>query len=124
MLLGGSRIPDKCVLAAGSVLAGAYDETNSLYGGQPARKIKDLDPNRATSIEMTGMSTSGVSSTPEQPAPTGTSGTRPGPVGRRRGDMSTVTPRITFFCGSLEPGRDGVGDYTRALASELSTEPG
>ena len=24
--------------------------------------------------------------------------------------------RILFFCGSLEPGRDGVGDYTRALA--------
>lgn len=38
--------------------------------------------------------------------------------------MSGVTPKITFFCGSLEPGRDGVGDYTRALANELSSEPG
>jgi hypothetical protein len=38
--------------------------------------------------------------------------------------VSVVTPRITFFCGSLEPGRDGVGDYTRALANELSSEPG
>lgn len=25
-----------------------------------------------------------------------------------------------FFCGSLEPGKDGVGDYTRRLAAELS----
>jgi hypothetical protein len=27
--------------------------------------------------------------------------------------------RIVFLCFSLEPGRDGVGDYTRALAGEL-----
>lgn len=27
--------------------------------------------------------------------------------------------RIVFLCGSLEPGRDGVGDYTRQLAGEL-----
>ncbi|MCW3094231.1 MAG: glycosyltransferase family 1 protein [Ferruginibacter sp.] len=27
--------------------------------------------------------------------------------------------KITFLCGSLEPGRDGVGDYTRKLAIEL-----
>jgi len=27
--------------------------------------------------------------------------------------------RILFFCGSLEPGRDGVGDYTRLLGAEL-----
>ena len=26
--------------------------------------------------------------------------------------------RIAFLCGSLEPGRDGVGDYTRRLAAE------
>jgi glycosyltransferase involved in cell wall biosynthesis len=26
---------------------------------------------------------------------------------------------IVFLCGSLEPGRDGVGDYTRRLANEL-----
>ena len=29
--------------------------------------------------------------------------------------------RIVFFCGSLEPGRDGVGDYTRRLAGWLSS---
>jgi len=27
--------------------------------------------------------------------------------------------RLAFLCGSLEPGRDGVGDYTRRLAGEL-----
>ena len=27
--------------------------------------------------------------------------------------------KIVFLCGSLEPGRDGVGDYTRKLAGEL-----
>ncbi|MBB4079025.1 hypothetical protein GGR28_001642 [Lewinella aquimaris] len=27
--------------------------------------------------------------------------------------------RIQFFCGSLAPGKDGVGDYTRRLAAEL-----
>lgn len=27
--------------------------------------------------------------------------------------------KIIFICGSLEPGRDGVGDYTRRLAGEL-----
>lgn len=28
--------------------------------------------------------------------------------------------RILFICGTLAPGRDGVGDYTRALATELA----
>lgn len=27
--------------------------------------------------------------------------------------------KITFLCGCIEPGRDGVGDYTRRLAAEL-----
>ncbi|GHV58593.1 hypothetical protein FACS1894182_11320 [Bacteroidia bacterium] len=27
--------------------------------------------------------------------------------------------KILFLCGSLEPGRDGVGDYTRRLAAEI-----
>jgi glycosyltransferase involved in cell wall biosynthesis len=27
--------------------------------------------------------------------------------------------KLAFFCGSLEPGRDGVGDYTRRLAGEM-----
>lgn len=28
--------------------------------------------------------------------------------------------KLTFICGSLEPGADGVGDYTRMLAGEIS----
>lgn len=28
--------------------------------------------------------------------------------------------KIVFVCGSIEPGRDGVGDYTRLLSSELT----
>jgi hypothetical protein len=30
--------------------------------------------------------------------------------------------RLAFLCSSLEPGRDGVGDYTRRLAGELTRE--
>lgn len=30
-----------------------------------------------------------------------------------------VPIKIAFICGSLEPGRDGVGDYTRRLSGEL-----
>ena len=30
--------------------------------------------------------------------------------------------RIVFICGSLEPGRDGVGDYTRRLSLELTKQ--
>jgi hypothetical protein len=30
--------------------------------------------------------------------------------------------KILFLCGSLEPGKDGVGDYTRRLANELSQQ--
>ena len=27
--------------------------------------------------------------------------------------------KLLFLCGSFEPGQDGVGDYTRMLATEL-----
>lgn len=33
-----------------------------------------------------------------------------------------VKMAIAFLCGSLEPGRDGVGDYTRRLAGELKRQ--
>jgi len=36
-LLAGSQLPDYSVLAAGSVLVHAYDETHRLYAGVPAR---------------------------------------------------------------------------------------
>lgn len=32
---------------------------------------------------------------------------------------TNTTLKIVFLCGGLEPGRDGVGDYTRRLAEEL-----
>lgn len=34
-------------------------------------------------------------------------------------DRSPAELRIVLVCGSVEPGRDGVGDYTRTLAQEL-----
>lgn len=36
--------------------------------------------------------------------------------------MEHCAKKILFICGSLEPGHDGVGDYTRALAASLSKE--
>ena len=30
--------------------------------------------------------------------------------------------KITFICGSLNPGQDGVGDYTRRLAAQLALD--
>ena len=34
-------------------------------------------------------------------------------------DRSPAELRMVLVCGSVEPGRDGVGDYTRTLAAEL-----
>src|ERR1043166_8574031 len=33
-------------------------------------------------------------------------------------DLGHPLMRIAFLCSSADPGRDGVGDYTRMLASE------
>ena len=41
-LLGGGRLPSHCVLAAGAVLTGTFEQSFSLYGGVPARRIKDI----------------------------------------------------------------------------------
>ncbi|MCF8274255.1 MAG: acyltransferase [Flavobacteriaceae bacterium] len=41
-LLGGSCLPDYSVLGAGAVLSKVYSESNFLYGGVPARPLKDL----------------------------------------------------------------------------------
>src|SRR5207253_4173313 len=40
------------------------------------------------------------------------------------GRLSPVIPivRVTFICSSLEPGRDGVGDYSRRLAYALERQ--
>ncbi len=42
VLLGGSALPDFCVLGAKSLLNKAFTETYQLYGGVPARPIKAL----------------------------------------------------------------------------------
>ncbi|PAY17875.1 hypothetical protein CKO51_19490 [Rhodopirellula sp. SM50] len=41
-----------------------------------------------------------------------------GPVQGGSYQSSEAALKIVFLCGSLEPGRDGVGDYTRRLAAE------
>lgn len=42
VILGGTRLPSYCVLAAGAVLNKNFTEEFSLYGGVPAKKIKEL----------------------------------------------------------------------------------
>jgi carbonic anhydrase/acetyltransferase-like protein (isoleucine patch superfamily) len=44
VLLGGSALPDFCVLGAKSLLNKALTETYQLYGGVPARPIQKLSP--------------------------------------------------------------------------------
>jgi acetyltransferase-like isoleucine patch superfamily enzyme len=47
VILGGSVLPDQCVLGALSLLNKPLSETWCLYGGQPARRLKSIDPNAA-----------------------------------------------------------------------------
>jgi UDP-3-O-[3-hydroxymyristoyl] glucosamine N-acyltransferase len=47
VILGGSALPDQCVLGALSLLNKPLSETRCLYGGQPARRLKPIDPNAA-----------------------------------------------------------------------------
>lgn len=47
VILGGSELPDHSVLGALSLLNKAHDETWGLYAGQPARRLKAIDPNAA-----------------------------------------------------------------------------
>lgn len=42
-IVPGSSIPDRCVIAMGSVVAGKLAESNTLYGGVPARPLKSVD---------------------------------------------------------------------------------
>jgi len=46
-VLGGAALPDRSVLGAGSVLNKAHTEECSVYAGQPAVKVKSLDPEAA-----------------------------------------------------------------------------
>jgi acetyltransferase-like isoleucine patch superfamily enzyme len=43
ILLGGSSLPDRSILAAHSLLASAHEATDYLYGGVPAKPIKTID---------------------------------------------------------------------------------
>lgn len=42
VVLGGAKLPSQCVLAAGAVLNKSFDEQFTLYGGVPAKPIKEL----------------------------------------------------------------------------------
>lgn len=43
IVLGGARLPDRCVLGAGALLNKAHAEPLTLYAGQPACAVKKLD---------------------------------------------------------------------------------
>lgn len=43
IILPGSVLPDQSVLGAGALLQKKYEDTFKLYGGVPARPIKDID---------------------------------------------------------------------------------
>jgi acetyltransferase-like isoleucine patch superfamily enzyme len=47
VILGGSVLPDFCVLGAKSLLNKALTETHTLYGGVPAREVQKLAPDSA-----------------------------------------------------------------------------
>ena len=46
-VLGGAALPDRSVLGAGSVLNKVHTEEYAVYAGQPAAKVKALDPEGA-----------------------------------------------------------------------------
>lgn len=46
-VLGGAALPDRSLLGAGSVLNKAHTEECAVYAGQPAVKVKSVDPNAA-----------------------------------------------------------------------------
>lgn len=46
-VLGGAVLPDRSVLGAGSLLNKAHGEEFAVYAGQPASKVKNLDPEAA-----------------------------------------------------------------------------
>ena len=46
-MLGGAALPDRSVLGAGSVLNKAHTEECAVYAGQPAVRVKALDPEAA-----------------------------------------------------------------------------
>jgi acetyltransferase-like isoleucine patch superfamily enzyme len=54
VFLKGAIVPDHCVVAAGTIVAGPLEQTWSIYGGSPARHVKDLDKSYAYFSRPTG----------------------------------------------------------------------
>ncbi len=54
VLLGGSVLPDYCVLGAKALLNKAFNETHQLYGGVPARALQTLPEDYAYFHRTTG----------------------------------------------------------------------
>lgn len=54
IVLGGSTLPDNCILGAGSVLAKHYTEEATLYAGAPARPVKKINVSGGYFIRSTG----------------------------------------------------------------------
>lgn len=54
VILGGSALPDHCVLGAHSLLEKEFDEAYKLYGGVPARPLKGLEKSMAYFTRQTG----------------------------------------------------------------------
>jgi hypothetical protein len=57
VLLGGSALPDFCVLGAKSLLNKAFTETHQLYGGVPAKPLQALPADYAYFQRKTGFVT-------------------------------------------------------------------
>lgn len=55
--LGGSRLPDNCVLGAMSLLNGALIDTHHLYAGVPARPIKSIPTDASFFRRVSGVVT-------------------------------------------------------------------
>lgn len=43
VIVAGTVVPDKVVVAAGAVVRGTLEESHALYGGLPARKLREVD---------------------------------------------------------------------------------
>ena len=54
VFLGGSAIPDFCVVGAKSLVNKAFTETHQLYGGVPAKPLQALPPDYAYFRRTTG----------------------------------------------------------------------
>lgn len=54
IILGGSVLPNKSVLGAGSVLQKNYDSESTLYAGAPAKPIKEIDTSQGYFVREKG----------------------------------------------------------------------